>query len=262
MRTKGRFKISLVALLLIVSGSASAQDEDVIQKSFQKGNYPWYDADSDEARFDGDVSDFDSAITANRNEVPEQLIATPTAQNQNTSESASWWMMLIWVGLALLALTVLIALAVWFILKMDPPSGAGSSSEEEEEGTLFNSERVERLPFEMKKTSGDFHAAAEGAYQKGDFRAATTYLFSHVLLTLDRHQMVRLRRGKTNRQYLNELSNGNAQILTPYFERLMTAFESTFFGNHDIPRPKFEECWNALPQFHEQLKQTSGGSRA
>ena len=132
-------------------------------------------------------------------------------------------------------------------------------------------------------------------YQKaGDFAQATIFLFAHMLVELDRHQLIRLARGKTNRQYLMDLETHlrvgmprgaprpacaavhstdaaqsverdfstsgfrdtkSASPLAVIMRRTMIAFEDVFFGHHPITARQFAQCWDGLNAFQEQLEQ-------
>jgi hypothetical protein len=73
------------------------------------------------------------------------------------------------------------------------------------------------------------------------------YLYSHLLVTLDRAQLIRLTKGKTNRQYLREMAG--AKSLAAILTGAMVAFEDFFFGKHDLERERFEQSWQRLDEF-------------
>lgn len=235
------------------SGECSGQDsgQDRAKEAFARGSYPWYDKANDTIDFSPDISEGGSAGTAARNGIPVRQVAAPRQQ----TGGISWWWVTFWTVLLGLLVALLIAVVIWLLLKVDPPTGFSGSSYDTDQDGVFGSDRVERLPFDVRAQTGDFRAAAEQAYKSGDFRLAVIYLFSHVLLTLDRHKRVRLRKGKTNRQYLGEMKSSGASSLTSYYERLMVSFESAFFGNYEVSSSQFEESWNALPEFQNRLSQ-------
>ena len=82
-------------------------------------------------------------------------------------------------------------------------------------------------------------------------------MFSFQLVELDKHHLLQLGRGKTNRQYLREVHQGE-QIgirneLAAALHQTMTLFEKAFFGSY-APRPEdFEACWSAVPRFQTLL---------
>lgn len=215
--------------------------------AFEKGSYPWYDSGNDEVNYSPELEGGGTAGTAGRNTIPKQP--------QRTSRPMSWWWVAFFITLFVVLAVFLLGLIIWMLLKVDRPSGFSQYDTGWDHDAAFGSDRVERLPFDVHQQVGDFRAAAEKAYKAGDYRTAVIYLFSHVLLTLDRHKRVRLRKGKTNRQYLGEMRSNGALSLTGYYERLMVSFESAFFGNYEVLSNQFEESWNALPEFQNRLNQ-------
>ncbi|MBX7165426.1 MAG: DUF4129 domain-containing protein [Pirellulales bacterium] len=107
--------------------------------------------------------------------------------------------------------------------------------------------RLEALPFPVDHTTGDLLAEARRQYEAGNYARAIIYLFSHQLVECDRRQLIRLARGKTNRQYLREL--GRRDALRTLVEHTMITFEAVFFGDHPLDRTGFERCWRQLDQF-------------
>jgi hypothetical protein len=72
---------------------------------------------------------------------------------------------------------------------------------------------------------------------------------------LDKRQLIRLTRGKTNRQYLGEIW-GRADVRA-ILERTMVAFEDVFFGHHVLERARFESCWTRLAEFHQRIEEAT-----
>ncbi|MFO7906997.1 MAG: DUF4129 domain-containing protein, partial [Pirellulaceae bacterium] len=72
---------------------------------------------------------------------------------------------------------------------------------------------------------------------------------------LDKHHLIQLNKGKTNREYLGELRRRPefAALLGP----TMRAFEDVFFGHHEISRERFQACWDDLDRLHRQLRETA-----
>ena len=107
---------------------------------------------------------------------------------------------------------------------------------------------------DVKET--DLLAAARRCYESGDLARAIVFLFSHQLVQLDEHHLVRLAKGKTNRQYLREIRrkpSPGEQIL-PLVQKTMLLFEGAFFGNHPPSPDQFESCWSALDEFHRLVE--------
>jgi hypothetical protein len=113
--------------------------------------------------------------------------------------------------------------------------------------TQEDADRIEALPFPVRGGRLDLLDQARQHYQQGDYRQAIIYLFSFQLVRLDRQQIIRLSKGKTNRQYLREV--GPRRALRRLVEQTMVAFEDVFFGNHSLDRTRFEFCWSRLDEF-------------
>ena len=115
-----------------------------------------------------------------------------------------------------------------------------------------NADRVDSLPFQLARPKVDLLAEAQRLYEEGQFGEAIVYLYSYQLVQLDQHQVIRLTRGKTNRQYLGEVRRQSP--LRSMLETTMRAFEDVFFGNHSLDRARFEMCWNRLDEFHREIE--------
>jgi hypothetical protein len=109
---------------------------------------------------------------------------------------------------------------------------------------------IDLLPVAADRGKGGLLDEARKAYEAGDFGRAIVFLFSYQLLRLDQQQIIRLARGKTNRQYLREAAP--RRPLVDVVRATMIAFEEVFFGKHALDRERFESCWSQLPRF-EQL---------
>ena len=153
-----------------------------------------------------------------------------------------------WVIVGVLLILVVGGL-IWAIMQMDWSKEEDDDEQEEIEREEVELSPVEKLPFQVDSSIGNFLDAARAAYQAEDFNKAVVCLFSHTLLTLDQYQRIRLTRGKTNRQYLSEIKD--SAELKRFFEQVMIPFESAFFGNLKITRQQFEQCWTQVDRFHQ-----------
>jgi hypothetical protein len=206
-------------------------------------SFPWYDAKTGELkRIDvkppGDVKNRDS----------KWLFQKPN------------WSMPDWVFLLLriaawTVLVMLITLLAYLLAKafMNLEGGFdGSTGAANEEISLSGDvDRVDALPFQLKRPRGDLLAEAKRLYEEGRYAEAMIYLYSYQLVQLDKNQVIRLTRGKTNRQYLREVRRGSN--LFELMQLSMVTFEDVFFGDHRLDRSGFELCWTQLDEFHHQL---------
>ena len=153
------------------------------------------------------------------------------------------------------ALTVLVVVLAALVLMILRAAGLRRTPIKRDGDPLLigEAQRIEALPFAVARAKLSLLDHARQFYQAGDYARATIYLFSHQLVQLDRRQIIRLAKGKTNRQYLREV--GDAERLRPLLGQTLVAFEDVFFGHHDIDRRRFEACWSRLPEFEALLAQ-------
>ena len=227
--------VAIAALVAIAAGfgsAARAEDahESIIagREAFGDGWFPWYDGQTDSLK-------------------PLEFRDSPEW------ESPSWdfgpvlnvvgWTLL---GLLLAALVVLL---IHFARNRVARASAESAAESDR---LLDADRTEALPFLAERRHDDLLGQARFHYQQGNYSEAIIYLFSYQLLELDKYSVIRLAKGKTNRQYLRETSRVAA--LRTALERTMLSFEGVFFGRRPLDRASFEACWNGLPEFEQQLR--------
>ena len=158
--------------------------------------------------------------------------------------------LILWGALAML--TVVLAGLVLMILRATRLRKS-SRGKRGEPLLIGEAQRIEALPYPVARANLSLLDQARNFYQAGNYATAMIYLFSHELVQLDRHQIIRLAKGKTNRQYLREV--GQAEALRQFVGQTLVAFEDVFFGHHDIDRRRFEACWSRLPEFEALLAQ-------
>ncbi|MEM8864628.1 MAG: DUF4129 domain-containing protein, partial [Planctomycetota bacterium] len=106
----------------------------------------------------------------------------------------------------------------------------------------------------------DFLAEARRLHAAGDSTLAIVYLFSHQLIVLDKHHLLRLVKGKTNRQYLRELRRNTPDHprIAALIEPTMLLFEGAFFGAHPPARDRLDACFAAIDEFETQSALAAG----
>ncbi len=213
---------------------------------------PWYDADNDTLqRIDVEPSEDDAK---RHSQWAASDTSTPPATNRNTDGEGFFWTLmraLAWVGLGVLVTLVIWAL-VWAATRGEWFEGASGGIVDEIE---VAESRIEDLPVPVSPQHTDLLAAARAYFEAGDLGQAIIYAFAHQLVELDKHHLIQLTRGKTNRQYLSELRAHPRfiELLKP----TMLAFEDVFFGHHKLSRQRFQVCWEDLDRFHQQLAQVA-----
>ena len=244
-----RFFPATLILLMILSGSAAAaplEGDAAIEagkKSFTTDkDLPWYDAPSD-------------SVDPLKLQPPQQQQQQQQQQQSSSANQSdlSWLYQLLQI-LGWTALAMILGAIVFLMIRANTAGNALDMVDESVPQHAIDPERVEELPFKLEKPEGDLYSTAQHYYRSGEFDKAIIYLYSHMLLELDHAQVIRLSRGKTNRQYLRETKRGSAA--GPLLEQTIIAFEDTFFGHHDLSRERFENCWNSLPQFKTLLHQS------
>jgi len=251
-------------LVTLVAAPAFAQTGiDNAKEALTKKAYPWYDAEVDGTR-SIELGERPEARSANRAEIP--LKKTKLKKNSNTPLNtggggggggnfggafveglgALTWALIIALML------VVVGVLVWAMLRMSTEPG-GEDDDAVSQRTM--AESIKQLPFELDVPTGDFRQQSQAAYAAGDYRRAMTYLFSHVLVTLDQKGLIRLRKGKTNRQYLSELRS--IRPLADYYQHVMVPFEASFFGDHELSKGDFESCWEGLDTFQSDVQTAS-----
>jgi hypothetical protein len=213
-------------------------------------SYPWYDEPSDSVR-PIDVSEpwymklqfWDDWKWPDWQWTPRRF-RWPT-------DALEW---LAWIGVALLlALVIYLMVRTYRMrdqVKKKRKAAAGKSDADDDR------RRVEALPAGGLRWPADLLAEAARLYQEGDYRGAIIFLFSHQLIVLDKHHLIRLNKGKTNRQYVREL--GRRPPLVRLVQDTMVAFEDVFFGNYAIDRARFESCWLRLDEFDALVAEGTG----
>jgi len=204
--------------------------------------FPWYDAEK------GELRRLDVEPPADVKNRDSKWLFTPP------NWSMPDWVILLLKIAAWLLLVFLIALVAYLLAKafmsMDE-RWAGSVGEGQDLSLSGDVDRVDALPFQLKGPRGDLLAEARRLYEEGRYAEAMIYLYSYQLVRLDRGQVIRLTRGKTNRQYLREVRRRSN--LFEIMQHSMVTFEDVFFGNHPLGRASFESCWSQLDEFHQQL---------
>ncbi len=245
-----------IGVVMLVAAPVGAQDDtgdgdaaieagrDALRDT---GSYPWYDSAADEVR---------------RIEVPAKKAKSASKNNNSTNSttgasspsmfaSGDWFTPLAWVGIALLLAALIYLLVRMYLLREYHAVRAADA--ESDEDTSDEVARVEDLPVKIRRSVSDLLSEANRHYEAGNFAEAIVYYYSHQLVQLDRRQLIRLTKGKTNRQYLRELPRrtGLADLLS----QSVRMFEDVFFGRHALSRERFEAVWRRQEEFDSLLEQ-------
>ena len=211
--------------LLLLADTAVESGRRALDHWFR---YPWYDSKTDgvrrvEAAPDSAGPDWDWGLIT----LPQGLLR---------------WT--IWIIIGLL-LSVVAYLLVRAYLRRRAGAAADGKARATDPG---EADRIQSLPVPPRAGRLDLLDEARRLYHEGNYSQAIVALFSYQLLQLDRWHLIRLARGKTNRQCLREIAARGP--LVRLCEHTMVVFEDVFFGRHALGRDRFESCWSRLDEFH------------
>jgi hypothetical protein len=237
---------------IFASTAFCEDDREVIQRST---NSVWYDTEQGSIKPSGtakkalDVSDRHDAVASP--ELPYDWSwldwLSTYLSNVLTWIFSGWKIVLI---LFFLILIFTIAYIIWqytnFGAWYSPTRRKTTKAALEREAV-----KIQDLPFEIEQSLLGLLGQAERHRAAGDYSRAIAYLYSHVLVTLDEARCIRLAKGKTNRMYMRELKD--RETIRGFANQLVTVFEFTFFGKHQLDIPTFDSIWNQLATFESEL---------
>jgi hypothetical protein len=238
----------LISLIVIASGTTlgAQQPADASVESGRKAltsgvpDPPWYDASTD------GLGRLHVKPPSKSRDEPRKERSDPSFDLPAAS-GMSGLLMLAWAALAVVVVGLAYLLVQAFLKSENRRAVAASQPQVEAVA------RVEELPVRVPRGTTDLLGEARRHRDAGNFAEAIIYLYSYQLLELDRHQFIRLTRGKTNRQYVRELAENDA--LRGLLEQTMVNFEHVFFGNRPLGGADFEACWLRLDEFHALTEQ-------
>ncbi|HVX15666.1 MAG TPA: DUF4129 domain-containing protein [Pirellulales bacterium] len=216
------------------SGTLAWGEQDAVEgarDALGREGFPWYDNRED-------------ALRPVRVSTPWNIPDGPSVPRPSLW-GVSFWEVLLFAFLGIVLLTVTWLIIRAYLNREEAVSTGDSTSVRQ--AAVDDAARIEALPFRIRRRDIDLLAEARRLYGEGKFAEAIIYLFSHQLVEMDRHQVIRLAKGKTNRQYLRDLRR--RPPLRAIIERSMVAFEDVFFGGHSLDRARFESVWQQLHQF-------------
>lgn len=239
----------LIVLSAPVAGFAGIDDpvESGRGALGESGNFPWYDAKADDVRpVTGrrDVKAMKGSSGSERGREGEERERGRSLRVRSPSGLFAGGEIVAWIVVGLI-IAALVGAILYAILQGDGLERKGKTAKESAGVDL------EALPVPVAAVDSDLLAEARRLYERGEFSGAMIYLYSHVLLRLDRGHLIRLAKGKTNRQYLREVRA--RPTVASFFESAMHAFEAAFFGRRELPRDEFETTWRGIDDFHRSI---------
>jgi len=199
---------------------------EVAREALRRGGFPWYDAAKDDIK-------------------PTRVSKPP--RELDVQVNAPW---IAWSSIGIIIISLAIAAAVilgYFAWRRWKP-WQGRRGE-----AARIAAQLRELPLVPDESphEDDLLLAAERAAAAGDYGRAIIWLYAYQLTELDRHRVIRLVKGKTNRQYLREL--GRQSPIRPLLERTIVTFEEVYFGGRTLTAERYESCYREIPRFRQWL---------
>jgi hypothetical protein len=228
MKLTAHLCLALLGLFVIfLSNPLLADDQpgDSAKAALRKRSYPWYDAQND-------------SYKSLRVREPRKLNDDSIRDFGSLSIFGSILQIGMWVILGILVAGFVILLVQWIRNYVSPPDLIKS----DEPTAVISVERLEALP-EKARGVHDLLGEAERLASSGAYAQAMTFYYSWQLTQLDRQAFLELQRGKTNRQYLNEVKKSSPE-LSGLFRSSIRLFEDAFFGHLEISKESFDSVWS------------------
>lgn len=263
------FLVGLYLPALSVSAQSSTRSEEDI---LRRGASPvWADLQEGEVQYDAtplkrdNLQDRDAWVQNDSNDdFWSWLFSSRSSNSTNTSRSNgassafwdSFWEIFgyivyysFWttIAVAIISSTIWIFSnqeMVWFFRKAKKPL--------QHEDIVAQQAKYSDLPVELEKGLVGLKAQAQRFKDQGDYSRAIMYLFSYMLFELDAANLVSLAKGKTNYQYLRELSPIPA--LRSTLRSVVLLFEDAYFGQRSITKDQFDKVWDSLSGFELEIK--------
>ncbi|MGQ9504212.1 MAG: DUF4129 domain-containing protein [Thermogutta sp.] len=221
-----------LAIVLSLWGPARlsfGETGEVARDALRRGGFPWYDAENDDIK-------------------PTHIRKPPRERELGVRSPRVIYVPWSAVGIILVTLAMTVALVLGYLAwrRWRPWQGRG-------EGATAIVARLRELALVPEESSqkDDLLKAAERAAAAGDYRRAIIWLYAYQLTELDRHRLIRLMKGKTNRQYLREL--GGQSPIRPILERTILTFEEVYFGGRALTAEKFDQCYREITRFQQSM---------
>lgn len=210
------FACSARAAIPAAEATTNAADQQAVasgQKALRRAQrFPWYDRASDSLR-------------------PIELPEPETLRPREASPQVAWLRPIVWALLIAAAIGLLAAVAIGLSKRRWSKTASVKTSRRG---------RIEHLGFLDDDAPGDYLDRCLRESRAGQFERAIVYLYAHALTEMNNRQLLRLARGKTNRQYLREIGD---PAMRAAMEVIVGAFEDAYFGHHPIESGRFQWCW-------------------
>jgi hypothetical protein len=257
--------LALPLLFFASVSSMKAADSAVGREAVRKGTNPiWVDRSSHEVKIPrqqlerSDVSDRHDSIRQNSSGsfLDRWFNSSWGTGNSNWGISDFLtWLFDAWRILVAVMIAVLLGLALYLLFRTRVFHAffQRHKRSEIEEDLEQQRSRISDLPFDIEQPMLGLRAQAESCRAAGDYRKALIYLFSYLLVELDKAHCIRLERGKTNGEYLREVRSWPE--LSGSMKPIVQLFEFVYFGRNPLDRGTLDTVWAKLPGMEGAIAQ-------
>jgi hypothetical protein len=209
----------LLLLLAVLAVAPFAAAEDQVREDLSRAKPVWYDSEHDDWR---------------RVEVEKPK------EREVPSHDGSAGAALAATAFAYLVGMVAVGVLIWLITLVFRSRTALLREQEQVEAAPLRRADISALAFTPQEGRGDPEAALAAALRAGDWRLAAIWIYTLMLLRLDRAGVVRLAPGKTNGSYRAESRRGPAAAAAALAAGI-DVFERSFFGHLPVSREEIAE---------------------
>jgi len=218
----------LLLLLCCATPGVAAEGGEPGNRELTRLDPPWYDAEADDWR----------TMTPREEDDP------PGFEPGVPIGSAVGW--LIYLLIAVLG----VGLVIWLILNWRRIPGDGVAGAEP--GKVVPQTALSALPRGIDESvRRDPDAALREALAAGDWNRAAVCLHLALMVLLDRHGVVHLEPGRTDRAYLRELEDSGAR---PLFASTSRIFQQVFFGHLPVGRTEVDPLVAEARRLRERME--------
>lgn len=238
---------ALLVCLIVSPAVAGADTDELGPRALRaRSAFPWYDTESDSLQRLDVRPQEDDAWRKSR----WVADGRPQGADHSGAVLAGFWRFM--QALAVAVLAGLLAALIWMLVRAALRANQFGDDRKLPTTAQADAAVLEALPVSLPRAAGDLWARAQACFAAGDYAQAMIFAYAHQLVELDRRHFIHLSKGKTNRQYLRELTPHPR--LRQLLHSSMLAFEAVFFGRHAMSREQCAGRWRDIEEFQRQLE--------
>ncbi len=201
----------------------------------KKDHFPWYSRQTRDLKF---------------LPPPQERTNSDYYYERDTTTSRNFSLMSTVLYFILIVFVLIVGILLWFVFEQYYKKYKDFEIAKKEPDN--RKRQRENLPLEVHESLDNLYTMAERYYREGDYRRAIIFYFSYILVEMDKAQLIRLNKGRTNRDYLPALCN--QEELRKVYRTVMELFEKTYYGTWRINQNDFERVWAERELFQDLLQ--------